>query len=56
MVIVFPKLDQVIPGHVYYPVKNIKIHEINELKQRDIAIGLLKLEGKSTVIASIYLD
>ena len=36
--------------------KHIKIHEINELKHRDLAIGLIKLDGKSTVIVSLYMD
>ena len=36
--------------------KNIEIHAINELKTRDTAVGLIRLEGKSTVIVSMYLD
>ena len=34
--------------------KHLKIHEINELKNRDMAIGMIKLDGKSTVIAVSY--
>ena len=42
--------------HTVLSSKNIKIHKINELKHRDLALGLIKLEGKSTVIASVYMD
>ena len=30
--------------------------EISELKHRDLAAGLITLEGKRTVILSVYLD
>ena len=30
--------------------------EISELKHRDLAAGLVTLEGKRTVIISVYLD
>ena len=36
--------------------KHLKVHEINELKHRDMAIGMIKLDGKSTVIISLYMD
>ena len=52
-------LPQIRTGHpraCIFSSKNIKIHEINELKTRDITVGLNKLEGKSTVIVSLYLD
>ena len=52
-------LPQIRSGHPRACIissKNIKIHEINELKSRDVAVGLTKLEGKSTVIVSLYLD
>ena len=52
-------LPQIRSGHpraCIFSSKNIKIHEINELKSRDVAVGLTKLEGKSTVIVSLYLD
>ena len=45
-------LPQIRGGHpraCIFSSKNLKIHEINELKTRDIALGLIKLEGKSTV-------
>ena len=51
-----PQLRSGHPRACIFSNKNIKIHEINELKTRDTAVGLIKLEGKSTVIASIYLD
>ena len=52
-------LPQIRTGHpraCIFSSKNIKIHEINELRTRDTTVGLIKLEGRSTVIASIYLD
>ena len=30
--------------------------EISELKHRDLVAGLITLEGKNTVVLSIYLD
>ena len=52
-------LPQIRSGHPRASIissKNLKIHEINELKHRDIAIGLIKLQGKSVIIASLYMD
>ena len=36
--------------------KELKIEAISELCSRDIAVGLLKIGGKNTLIASIYMD
>ena len=45
-----PQLRSGQPRACIISSKNLKIHEINELKNRDLAIGLTKLEGKSVVI------
>ena len=42
------------PQASIFSSKNLKIHEINELKTRDVAIGMIKLDGKSTVIVCIW--
>ena len=34
----------------------LQMTEISELKHRDLAAGLITLEGKKTVILSVYLD
>ena len=34
----------------------LQMAEITELKHRDLAAGLIALEGKKTVILSVYLD
>ena len=52
-------LPQIRSGHPRACIvssKNLKLHEINELKHRDMAIGLIKLEGKSVVMVSLYMD
>ena len=51
-----PQLRGGHPRACIFSSKNLKIHEINELRSRDVAIGLIRLDGKAMVIVSMYMD
>ena len=58
-----PKGSTVIPSHkgdhpraAIFASKDLKIVEIKELSNRDLAAGVVKLDGRTTVILSLYLD
>ena len=44
------------PRAAIYTSKALHMEEISELRHRDLAAGLVTLEGKKTVIMSAYLD
>ena len=44
------------PRAAIFSSKDIIIHEVSELCHRDMAIGITKLEGRTTVLVSLYLD
>ena len=44
------------PRAAIFSSKDVVINEISELCHRDMAIGITKLEGRTTVLVSLYLD
>ena len=44
------------PRAAIFSSKDIVINEISELCHRDMAIGIAKMEGRTTVLVSLYLD
>ena len=58
-----PKNSYVLPTNrkehlraAIFTSKDIIINEISELCHRDMAIGITKIEGRTTVLVSLYLD
>ena len=44
------------PRAIIITSKELKIEAVSELCSRDIAVGLIKIGGKNTLVASIYMD
>ena len=51
-----PQIKYGHPRAAIFSSKNIVIHEINELKNSDMAVGLATIEGRSVMIVSLYMD
>ena len=53
---VLPTNRKIHPRAAIFSSQDVVINEISELCHRDMAIGITKLEGRTTVLVSLYLD
>ena len=54
--VILPNKRDEHPRAAIFCSQDIKLNEISELKHRDMAVGVAKMDGKNTLIISLYLD